>query len=283
MGRRRSTGRTRAATFATLAALALAALALLPAIASAYVYWTNTNLPAIGRANLDGSNPNQSFIPAALPRGVAVDAHHIYWGIYPNAIGRANLDGSNVNTSFITGASLPDGVAVDSDYIYWANSNSQAIGRADIDGSDPNQSFITGANAPQGVAVDADHIYWTNPGTDVTGGTLGRADIDGSDPNQSFITGATHPSDVVVDSLKPPNTKIKSASINRDKRKATFKFSSSLPDSSFRCKLDGKNYKRCKSPKTYKDLSKGKHTFRVKARNAQKDEDPSAAKKSFKI
>lgn len=31
-----------------------------------------------------------------------------------------------------------------------------------------------------------------------------------------------------------------------------------------RCKLDGKPYKKCESPKRYKGLGRGKHTFRVK-------------------
>jgi hypothetical protein len=40
-------------------------------------------------------------------------AGHIYWANdTTNAIGRANLDGSSPNQSFITGASTPFGVAV---------------------------------------------------------------------------------------------------------------------------------------------------------------------------
>jgi hypothetical protein len=42
--------------------------------ASASVYWTNYNSNTIGRANLDGTDPNQSFIAGATgPAGVAVD------------------------------------------------------------------------------------------------------------------------------------------------------------------------------------------------------------------
>ena len=33
----------------------------------------------------------------------------------------------------------------------------------------------------------------------------------------------------------------------------------------FKCKLDGKSFKSCSSPKTYKNLSSGKHTVQVKA------------------
>ena len=95
--------------------------------------------------------------------GVAVAVRHIYWAnLNTNTIGRADLDGSNPNQSFITGASTPRGVAVDAEHIYWANSFTDTIGRADLDGANPNQSFITGASKPRGVTVDAEHIYWTN-------------------------------------------------------------------------------------------------------------------------
>jgi hypothetical protein len=46
-----------------------------------HIYWANVNTNTIGRADLDGSNPNQSFITGASEAyGVAVDAEHIYWG-----------------------------------------------------------------------------------------------------------------------------------------------------------------------------------------------------------
>src|SRR3954447_14063359 len=55
-----------------LAALLVATLAL-AARADAFVYWTNFN-GTIGRANLDGTGVDQSFITgASRPTGVAVD------------------------------------------------------------------------------------------------------------------------------------------------------------------------------------------------------------------
>ncbi|MGH2964089.1 MAG: hypothetical protein ACRDMH_01735 [Solirubrobacterales bacterium] len=33
----------------------------------------------------------------------------------------------------------------------------------------------------------------------------------------------------------------------------------------YKCKLDGKRYRKCSSPKKYRHLSKGKHKFRVRA------------------
>jgi virginiamycin B lyase len=161
--------------------------------ANAFVYWTSVSGGVLGRANLDGSGVNESFITGlAGPYAVAVDGAHIYWTNYfGGAIERANLDGSGVNQTFVTGLADPYGVAVDGAHIYWTNLNGGAVGRANLDGSGVDQSFITGARSPTGVAVDHAHVYWVNH---VNGGTIGRANLDGSGVDQSFITGASPPS-----------------------------------------------------------------------------------------
>jgi hypothetical protein len=83
--------------------------------------------------------------------------------------------------------------------------------------------------------------------------------------------------------LTPPETHLGKAKINRKKRRAKFKFSSSEPGSSFLCKLDKKKFKPCSSPKTYKHLRPGKHTFKVEAKDGAGNIDPSPAKKKFRI
>jgi virginiamycin B lyase len=166
------------------------------AINSSFIYWANSTLNTIGRANLDGSSPNQSFITGAnSPKGIAVDGSFIYWTNQTgNTIGRANLDGSSPNQSFITSLSAPTGIAINGSFIYWVNLGTNTIGRANLDGSSPNQSFITGATVPRGMAVNGSFIYWANS----TLNTIGRANLDGSSPNQSFITGANSPSGIAV-------------------------------------------------------------------------------------
>jgi len=187
--------RLRAVGLALLGALVFSLIA--SQAAGAHVYWTNFNTNTIGRANLDGTMPNQSFITGATrPDGVAVDAAHVYWtNRDTGTIGRANLDGTSPNQNFIAGASHPYAVAVDAAHVYWANAAAGTIGRANLDGTSPNQSFIAGASLPEGVAVDAAHVYWANSST----GTIGRANLDGSGANQSFITRANGPIGVAVD------------------------------------------------------------------------------------
>ena len=52
---------------------------------------------------------------ASATRHFSVNAGHIYWAnLNANSVGRANLDGTSPNQSFITGARNPLGVAVDS-------------------------------------------------------------------------------------------------------------------------------------------------------------------------
>ena len=182
------------AVAAALATLALAALAFADR-ADAYVYWANGGTGSIGRANLDGSGANQSFITGANnPQGVAVNGSHVHWVNGDTfSIRRADLDGNNVEQNFITTLADPAGVAVSGSHVYWTNTQLASIGRATLDGSGASQLFIGGAVA-LGVAVNDSYVYWTN-----NSGTIGRADLDGSGVNQSFITGASFPSGVAVD------------------------------------------------------------------------------------
>ena len=80
-----------------------------------------------------------------------------------------------------------------------------------------------------------------------------------------------------------PATSVRKPRINQAKRKATFRFASGEPGSTFSCRLDKKKAKPCSSPKTYKGLKPGKHVFRVKARDRAGNLDATAAVKRFKI
>jgi hypothetical protein len=162
--------------------------------ADGYIYWATFQNNSIGRANVDGSDPDINFIFNAGGRtcGVAVDSAHVYWANYvPNGmVRRANLDGSSPEV-FVPGGQKPCGVAVDSQYIYWANDeysgSGGSIGRANLDGSDVRQDFIPNLDQPCGVAVDSGHIYWGSESPFTGSGYVGRADIDGSNSNPVFI------------------------------------------------------------------------------------------------
>jgi len=181
--------------------------------ASAVVYWANWGNASfgssIGRANLDGTLPQNTFVSPTGPRpcGVAVDDEYVYYahlgtgGLGTAGIGRVRRDGSDVQNDFITTGGGPCGVAVNDTHVFWANGNNfgggSTIGRANVDGSSPNASFITNAGSTVcGVAVNATHVYWASLG----GGTIGRANLNGSAANSSFISGLGGPCGVALDS-----------------------------------------------------------------------------------
>ena len=83
--------------------------------------------------------------------------------------------------------------------------------------------------------------------------------------------------------VTPPATSVRGTRINQAARKATFKFASGEPGSTFSCKLDKKQRRSCTSPKTYKKLAPGKHVFRVTARDRAGNLDGTPAVRRFKI
>jgi hypothetical protein len=173
-----------------VAAAALISVGAPTASAEPFIYWANLNILAfdgttIGRANLDGTGVDDSFITgAAGPCGVAVNSSHVYWqnsGL--QTIGRANLDGSGADQGFIDLDAQNCGVAVDDEHVYWAAS--QRIGRANLDGTGVEQQIVSTPANNCGVAVDDAHVYWLNGPTNA----IGRADLDGGNPDPTFIEG----------------------------------------------------------------------------------------------
>src|SRR5882757_5743274 len=145
--------RSRVVALAATLATALVLLILPPVASANFVYWTNLFGNSIGRAKINGTGPNDGFIPG-IPSspgatGIAVDSKFIYWDEQTGAsasIGRANLDGTGVNHQFISsGVVNPQGLAVTSSGIYWTNEAAMGhstIGHANIDGSNPTQNFV---------------------------------------------------------------------------------------------------------------------------------------------
>ncbi len=110
-------------------------------IGGGYIYWFDGS--RIGRANVDGSNPQDRFITGvggSLVEGFGIDSGHLYWDSnYSGGVGsisRVNLDGTGLNKNFISGLSLPQGVGVEDGHIYWTQGafNDRSVRRADLNG-----------------------------------------------------------------------------------------------------------------------------------------------------
>jgi hypothetical protein len=189
--------------------------------APVHLYWAN-NTPGwgarpaattIGRARLDGTRVEQSFVSGAgrRPCGVALNRKHIYWGELQGgaigrpdeggAIGRANRDGSGVNAKFVPTPGMGTcGVAIAGSHIYWANGG--AIARANLDGTGVDRQFIPGlsttAGGSCGIAVAGKYIYWGKWDEVRPQRTIGRANLDGTDVNPRFITGVVNACGITV-------------------------------------------------------------------------------------
>ena len=288
------------------------------AVSGSYVFWSELIDSTIGRANLDGSSPDDDLIKeVAVPCGLAVDSGHLYWLSQANMatyIGRSDFGGLDKKEKFAT---LPlgfqCGIAVDSLHIYWADRGlgfGTIIGRADIsNGKGVDNSFIGELKGVCGIAVFGSQLYWGNLGTN----TIGRATLGSgaaTDVNRSFIaTGGAATCGVAADALAPPpppgppvgpqqppvpggaakdttppETTITSGPGKKlAKGKAKFAFKADEPGSRFECKLNGKKYSSCTSPKSYAGLKPGRHTFRVRAIDAAGNSDATPAKRRFRV
>jgi len=121
-------------------------------------------------------------------RGLAVDGAHIYWtNPDQGTIGRANLDGSAVDQSFVTGLPDPWDVAVSGLNLYWTSAGTGTIGHVALEASGAivpgsvTNSFITGLTpsdadaGPAAIAAQGATLYFDNGD-----GWIGKASADGT-------------------------------------------------------------------------------------------------------
>jgi CSLREA domain-containing protein len=130
------------------------------------------------------------------------------------------------------------------------------------------------------------------PGTNVaatqTGEVLGTSELAFAatvvNPNEGGGSGAGNGASSAPPGPVSPQTKItKGPKGKSHSATAKFKFTSTVVGSSFQCKLDGKPFKVCKSPKKYKQLRPGKHVFQVRAVDSAGKADPTPAKMKFTV
>ena len=103
-------------------------------------------------------------------------------------------------------------------------------------------------------------------------------------------TEAPHPPGVIVLrvddplDLTPPETSITSAPADPSATStATFTFTSSEPDATFECRLDGAAFAPCASPRVYNQLALGAHSFAVRARDSSDNVDPTPAAHAWSV
>jgi virginiamycin B lyase len=258
------------------------------AVDSNYIYWANSGTDSIGRAALDGSGADPNFITGAQGvSDVSVDSHYVYW-TNSGGIGRASLDGTGVDLDFV--ATLAYGVAIDDQHLYWAtfsySPNRGGVARSSVNGTGIEKKFVSVRKIyPSDVAVDDAHVWWIEQ----TG--IGRSALSGKNVKAHIIKGdnvghgESGLADMAVDADgTPPKTTIKSGPPQRTRhRSARFRFASSEPDSSFKCKLDKHRWRHCDESHKVKDLDPGDHKLSVRATDRFGNTDPTPAKAEFKV
>lgn len=95
------------ATLLTIAAVLGCALGATPK-ADAYIYWTDQDRGAVGRADLDGTHVTARLVRGLRGlAGLAVDRRFIFWlEVNRGCIGRSRIDGSGVDRRLIASADL---------------------------------------------------------------------------------------------------------------------------------------------------------------------------------
>jgi hypothetical protein len=97
--------------------------------------------------------------------------------------------------------------------------------------------------------------------------------------------GETGIADMAVDADgTPPATTIKRHPPARTRsRSVRFRFESSEPESSFKCKLDKHGWKRCGADFEIKELDTGDHRLQVRATDQFGNTDPTPADDHFRV
>ena len=90
----------------------------------------------------------------------------------------------------------------------------------------------------------------------------------GGGSTQASPSSSPSPAPIAASAPTKPKVEItKGPKRSSEATKATFKFKAEpAAGASFECKLDARKWAKCRSPKTYKGLKPGKHTFRVRAK-----------------
>jgi hypothetical protein len=130
-------------------------------------------------------------------------------------------------------------------------------------------------HVPATVVVQADQFQVTFQATT-------DSDAAGSDLITASLTGVDKQTTLTVADTIAPETTLVSADVMRAKQRAKFRFSSEA-DATFFCKIDAKAFAACGSPKTYRGLKAGKHTFQVRSRDSAGNVDTTPVKKKFRI
>jgi len=91
------------------------------------------------------------------------------------------------------------------------------------------------------------------------------------------------PNTFTVDTSVPDTTIVSGPPDRTREQNVTFTFSSTEPEVTYECSLDGASFTACPSPVTFTALAEGPHTLQVRARDAAGNVDPTPATRTFRV
>ncbi len=144
-----------------------------------------------------------------------------------------------------------------------------------------------GINSAPGDPADGSTIAYTAIGTpfqlDISAVLEADADGDGyGDETQDLCPTDATTQGACQDHSAPDTTIDKRPKAKTRKRRVTLGFSSPEPGASFECSLDGSGFAACISP-LIRTVSKGKHSFQVRALDAAGNRDQTPAIATWKV
>ena len=181
------------------------------------MYWTDTGLAQLMRADLDGSQIED--IGGRWKWGIGLDLTkgEIYWTDIGDRsrIGRTNLDGSFSGSRSLVSAWLdsPRSLALDlvRGKVYWGDTGTVRIQRANLDGSQVEDIIVSGLDRLEtGLTLDSHggKLYWTDAGTK----KIQRSNLDGT-RIEDLVTGLSEPLGLALD-IQTPDLVAASPSVN---------------------------------------------------------------------
>ncbi|MBX3000633.1 MAG: SMP-30/gluconolactonase/LRE family protein [Caldilineaceae bacterium] len=164
----------------------------------------------LGRANLDGSNPQILRASPRDVRGIGLDADggHFYFA-NEQTVSRVNPDGSDLEI-LITRSAFVEALALDlvNGKLYWSEGGSSpGIFRAALDGSNVEEVFLHAGGGSVtsffGIALDVSggklyFSYYIFGGAPQFNGSIWQANLDGSDA-EALVTGLEIPRGLALD------------------------------------------------------------------------------------
>eukprot|EP00057_Strongylocentrotus_purpuratus_P019997 XP_011674471.1 PREDICTED: low-density lipoprotein receptor-related protein 4 [Strongylocentrotus purpuratus] len=148
------------------------------------VFWTDGDLDAILRANIDGTEQRVIVDGLGYPAGLAIDTanNKLYWTDYElHEIASSTLQGKERKVLVKTGLQRPRGITVSACYclLFWADESANTIERVNTDGSNRMVLVSCGLDYPTAVSLnnEENRLYWADFGR----GRVESVEINGGD------------------------------------------------------------------------------------------------------